>query len=172
MQTDSNGEHCGNAIGRSLYNDLPVNEALPDGNEHRLSKAKMSALRSLSTEMRIDCRGGDYLLTTATNLFAGEGGPSSNFNYAKIAYTEAALKGNKLTNATLCTWFVGPQDGGTGSWHVDEHYQDTCGLPDYPWTGAAITSVDSDLFTTDSASIDTLGHECHMAGAVRHVMLR
>jgi hypothetical protein len=123
--------------------------------------------------MRIDCRGSDYLLTAATNLFTGQGGPNTCANNAKILYKEASLKGNKVLNKTMCTWLPGTSEGCAGAWHIDEGAQMAyCGLPNYPWTGAAITSASADSFATDPTTVDTLGHECHTAGAVRHVMVR
>jgi hypothetical protein len=124
--------------------------------------------------MRIDCRGSDYLLTAASNLFNGQGGPSSCANAARVLYKEASLKGRVVTNKVMCTWFPGNSEGCV-AWTVDEWAQNLyCGLPNYPWSGAAITSSGADIFATDPypGNVDTTGHECHRAGAVRHTLLR
>ncbi|HEX8819936.1 MAG TPA: fibrinogen-like YCDxxxxGGGW domain-containing protein, partial [Archangium sp.] len=163
----------GNPVGRALYNDVPVNEATPELSRHRLSKTRMEALKSISTDMRIDCRGNDYLLTAAGNLFSGQGGSNSCSNAARILYKQASLKGRVVTNKEMCTWFMGKSEGCAGAWHIDEHAQAyQCGLPNYPWSGTAITNFDVDTFATDPWVVDPSGHECHTAGAVRHVLLR
>jgi len=73
----------------------------------------------------------------------------------------------------LCTWFVGTAEGCAGAWHVDEWAQSGyCGLPNHPWSGAALASYSADNFATDPATVDSTGHECHTAGAVRHTLLR
>jgi hypothetical protein len=164
----------GNAIGRAFYSEAPANEGSPELSRHRLSKARMTALQSISSDMRVDCRGNDYLVTAASNLFRGQGGPNSCNNAAAILYKAASLKGRLLTNRTLCTWFPGTSEG-CHAWHVDEWAQSAyCGLPDYPWTGSAgaITSYSADSFSTEPYYADTTGHECHTAGAVRHTLLR
>jgi hypothetical protein len=165
----------GNPTGTALFNNAPVNESSPGLTRHRLSRARMGALQAISTSMRIDCRGSDYLLTAATNLFSGQGGPNScaSANQA-ILYTEASLKGRRLLNTRMCTWFLGASEGCGGAWHVDEWYQSTyCGLPNHPWAGTAITASNADTFAVDPASADTSGgHDCHTTGAVRHVLLR
>jgi hypothetical protein len=133
----------------------------------------MEALKSISTDMRIDCRGNDYLLTAAGNLFSGQGGSNSCSNAARILYKQASLKGRVVTNKEMCTWFMGKSEGCAGAWHIDEHAQAyQCGLPNYPWSGTAITNFDVDTFATDPWVVDPSGHECHTAGAVRHVLLR
>lgn len=164
----------GNAIGKALFNDLPTNEAAPDTLRHRLSKVRMTALQALSSDLRIDCRGNDYLLTDATNLFAGEGGPANCYNWAKILYKEASFKGHDLQDATLCTWMLGTSEGCAGVWHIDEGAQSAynCNLANYPWTGAPITTSSADSFAVDPGTVDDLGQECHTPGAVRHVMVR
>ncbi|HYO54621.1 fibrinogen-like YCDxxxxGGGW domain-containing protein [Archangium sp.] len=163
----------GNAVGSAFHHDVPVNESSPELSRHRVSKTRMVALKSISTDMRIDCRGKDYLVTAAGNLFSGQGGPSSCENSAGILYKEASLKGRVVTNKEICTWFMGTSEGCAGVWHIDEHAQAArCGLPNYPWSGTAITNFDSDTFATDPYTIDTSGHECHTAGAVRHTLLR
>ncbi|HZI06260.1 MAG TPA: fibrinogen-like YCDxxxxGGGW domain-containing protein, partial [Archangium sp.] len=163
----------GNPVGRALFNDAPVNEEAPELSRHRLSKTRMTGLRAISTDMRIDCRGNDYLLTAASNLFSGQGGPNSCSNSSRILYKQASLKGRVVTNKEICTWFMGRSEGCAGAWHIDEHAQAyQCGLPNYPWSGAALTPFDTDTFATDPYVVDTSGHECHTTGAVRHTLLR
>jgi alpha-tubulin suppressor-like RCC1 family protein len=162
----------GNPVGRALFNDVPVSEDSPELSRHRLSKARMTALKAISTDMRIDCRGNDYLVTAVGNLFSGQGGANSCSNAARILYKQASLKGRVVTNKEICTWFMGKSEGCAGAWHIDEHAQGHCGLPKYPWSGTAITLFDSDTFATDQSVVDTSGHECHTAGAVRHTLLR
>ncbi|HYO59406.1 fibrinogen-like YCDxxxxGGGW domain-containing protein [Archangium sp.] len=163
----------GNSIGRALYNDVPVNEGSPELSRHRLSKSRMAALSSSSTDMRIDCRGKDYLVTAASNLFSGQGGANDCSTSLRILYKEASLKNRVVTNKQMCTWFTGTSEGCAGAWHVDDWAQaGYCGLPNYAWSGSAITSYSADNFATDPATVDTTGHECHTAGAVRHVLLR
>jgi alpha-tubulin suppressor-like RCC1 family protein len=163
----------GNSVGRALFNDLPVSEDSPELSRHRLSKARMTALKAISTDMRIDCRGNDYLVTAAGNLFSGQGGPNSCSNNARILYKQASFKGRVVTNREMCTWFMGKAEGCVGAWAIDEWYQSYyCGLPNHPWSGTAITTHDSDTFATDPWFVDTTGNECHTAGAVRHTLLR
>ncbi|MDC0719048.1 fibrinogen-like YCDxxxxGGGW domain-containing protein [Nannocystis bainbridge] len=163
-------------IGKALYNDLPVNPADPANARHRLSKAQMTTWRDLATDMRIDCRGDDYLLTAATNLFNGQGGPNSCFNWTKVLYKEARLKGNFVQNKTICTWHVGTSEGCAGAWHIDEIAQDQygCGLANYPWKGAAVVSPSADTFASDPNTLDAVVpiHDCHKPGAARWVMVR
>jgi alpha-tubulin suppressor-like RCC1 family protein len=162
----------GNPVGRALFNDVPVSEDSPELSRHRLSKARMTAVKAIATDMRIDCRGNDYLLTAAGNLFSGQGGPNSCSNNARILYKQASLKGRVVTHKEMCTWFMGKAEGCAGAWHIDEWAQSACGLPNYPWSGTAITTYDSDTFATEPYTVDTTGNECHTAGAVRHVLLR
>jgi len=164
----------GDPIGTALFKNAPANESSPGLTRHRLSLTRMGALQAISTSMRIDCRGSDYLLTAATNLFSGEGGPNSCANAQAILYTDASLKGRRLLNTRMCTWFIGTSEGCTGAWHVDESAQSSyCGLPNYPWAGTAITTHSADTFGVDPLKVDTSGgHDCHTTGAVRHVLLR
>ena len=163
-------------IGKALYNDLAVNADDPTLPKHRLAKPAMTALRDVSTDMRIDCRGGDYLLTAATNLFNGQGGPNTCFNWTKVLYKEAQLKGNLVLNKTICTWHIGTTEGCAGAWHIDEFAQNAynCGLANYPWKGAAITSNSADTFATDANTPDGANpvHDCHKNGAARWLMVR
>ncbi|MBK8261888.1 MAG: hypothetical protein IPK80_11205 [Nannocystis sp.] len=162
-------------IGRALYNDIPTNPTDPQNARHRLDKAAMSLLRGASTDMRIDCRGGDFLQTAASNLFNGQGGPNNCNNWSPVVYKEAQIKGKMVTNKTICTWHVGKSEGCACAWHIDEHAQTGyCGLPNFPWTGASITSGSSDTFATDPNTLDGVNpaHDCHKAGAVRWIMLR
>jgi alpha-tubulin suppressor-like RCC1 family protein len=162
----------GNSISRAFYSDAPVSEGSPELSRHRLSKARMTALKAISTDMRIDCRGNDHLITAASNLFSGQGGSNSCVNAARILYKQASLKGRVVTNKEMCTWFPGNSEGCV-AWTIDEWYQSQyCGLPDFPWSGTAITSFSADNFATDPGNVDTSGHECHTAGAVRHTLLR
>ncbi|MFY0532320.1 fibrinogen-like YCDxxxxGGGW domain-containing protein [Nannocystis pusilla] len=163
-------------IGKALYNDLPINAADPANARHRLSKAQMTVLRDLSTDMRIDCRGDDYLLTAAGNLFNGQGGPNSCFDWSQVLYKEARLKGNFVQNKTICTWHVGTSEGCAGAWHIDEVAQNQygCGLVNYPWKGAAVVSPSADTFATDPNTLDAVNpiHDCHKPGAARWLMVR
>ncbi len=139
----------GQTIGKALFNDLPINEGDPSKPKYRLSKATMTVLRDLSTDLRIDCRGEDYLLAAASNLFNGQGGAAGCNNWTKVTYKEAQLKGNKVLNKVICTWNLGTSEGCAGAWHIDE--------------GA-----------TDPNSPDGLNpvHDCHKNGAARWLMLR
>lgn len=182
MTTDSGGwtviERSGlgeSTVGKAFFNDVPVNASSPMATPHRLGKATMTTLRQLSADMRIDCRGEDYLLTDALNLFAGEGGPDNCDNWTKILYKEAQLKGNLLLNRKICTWHLGSTEGCAGVWHIDEHAQEFyCGMSDYPWAGEPITSNSADTFSTDTSTTDLLEpiHDCHVDGAERWVLLR
>lgn len=91
----------------------------------------MAALRDISADMRLDCRGQDYLLTSADQLFNGQNAPPDYFNWSKVLYKEAQLKGKKILGRTMCTWNVGAAEGCAGAWHIDEHYQNAygCDLP-------------------------------------------
>ena len=164
------------AVGKALYNDLPVNAGDPLAAKHRLSKAAMTALRDLSMDLRIDCRGQDYLLAAATNLFNGQGGPANCNNWTKVTYKEAQLKGNKVMNKVICTWNLGASEGCAGAWHIDEFAQNQygCALANFPWKGAAITSNSADTFATDAVTPDGLNpvHDCHKNGAARWLMVR
>lgn len=162
----------GNAIGRALYLDVPVNAASPGNARHRLPRSQIQALIAISTDMRIDCRGDDRLVTAAQNLFNGEGGPSNCNNHTQVLYNEASLKGHLQRDIIMCSWHVGTQEGCAGAWHIDEHAQTSyCGLPNYPWTGSPITVGSGDSFATDPNTPDP-GSECHQSGATRFVMLR
>ena len=166
----------GLTIGKALYNDVPVNVDDPKATRHRLAKPMMTALRDVSTDMRLDCRGQDYLLTAATNLFNGQGGPNTCFNWTKVLYKEAQLKGNKVMNKTICTWHVGTSEGCAGAWHIDEAAQNQygCGLMNYPWKGVAVVSPSADTFATDAATFDGLSpvHDCHKNSASRWILVR
>ena len=164
-------------IGRAYYNDTPANQADPANQRFRYDKATMTSLQSLATDMRIDCRGQDYLLTAATNLYNGSAGPNNCNNWTVVTYKEAQLKGNKVMDKKICTWHVGKIEGCAGAWHIDEHAQvgyGCQGLPNFPWKGVAITSNSADIFSTDPGTLDGVQpvHDCHMPGAVRWTMLR
>ncbi len=166
------------SVGVALYRDLAINAANPEAASHRLDRPKMSAIAAAATSMRVDCRGSDYLMTAADNLFAGEAGSDGQdtcANFGPVLYQEAQLKGQSLANVTLCTRFVGRSQGCAGAWSIDEHEQnDDCKLVDYPWSGEPITSSSADAFATDAMGLDFESpvHDCHKPGAVRWVMLR
>lgn len=122
-------------MGRALYFDVPINSISPAVSRHRLPKQQIAVLIDVSGDMRIDCRGDDYLLTAAQNMFNGEGGPTNCSNYSAVLYKEARFRGHALANVSMCTWYVGTFDGCGACWTVDEQAQSNCGLPDYPWTG-------------------------------------
>ena len=163
-------------IGKALFNDLPINEGDPSKAKYRLSKATMTVLRDLSTDLRIDCRGEDYLLAAASNLFNGQGGAAGCNNWTKVTYKEAQLKGNKVLNKVICTWNLGTSEGCAGAWHIDEGAQNAygCGLVNNPWKAGAVASPSADTFATDPNSPDGLNpvHDCHKNGAARWFMLR
>ena len=163
-------------IGKALYNDLPINAGDPANARHRLAKPTMNVLRMAATDMRIDCRGGDYLLTAAANLFNGEGGPNTCFNWTKVLYKEASLKGNMVMNKQICTWHIGTSEGCAGAWHIDEGAQNQygCGLANFPWKGVAVATGSADTFATDANTPDGVNpvHDCHKNGAARWVMVR
>ena len=164
-------------IGRAFYNDAPVNVADPANARFRYDKLMMTQIQGVSTEMRIDCRGQDYLMTASSNLYNGSGGPANCNNWTVVTYTEAQLKGNKVLNKKICTWHVGKTEGCAGAWHIDEHAQvgyGCMGLPNFPWKGVAITTSSADTFATDPATLDLVQpiHECHKPDAVRWTMLR
>lgn len=162
----------GEAIGRALYRDIPVNAGSPDAARHRLPRSQMQALADISTDMRIDCRGDDRLVTAAQNLFNGEGGPNNCDNHTEVLYSEASLKGVLRQDLVICTWHTGAQEGCAGVWHIDEHAQTSyCGLPNFPWMGSPITVGSADTFATDPATPDP-STDCHRSGATRFVMLR
>ena len=166
----------GLTIGKALFNDLPINAGDPTNARHRLSKAAMTALRDVSVDLRVDCRGADYLLAAATNLFNGQGGPAGCNNWSKITYKEAQLKGNKVMNKVICTWHLGTSEGCAGAWHIDEGAQNAygCGLVNYPWKGVAVVSASADTFATDPNTLDGTNpvHDCHKNNATRWFMVR
>ena len=167
IQKESSGQ-----IDIALFNNHPVNEDSPTMTPYRMSKTKMSLMQSLTTEMRVDCRGSDHLETSVSNLFNGEGRAYNCDNNNKVLYTSASLKGNQIYNKTICTWNVGVNEGCAGALHIDEHAQaNYCGLPNYPWTGSPITPNSADTMATsrDTSASDT---DCHKPGAVRYIMFR
>ncbi len=160
-------------ISVSLPQNSPVAEASPAAASHRLSRPHLGEVLLHSSEMRIDCRGNDYLMASSLDLLNGEGGLNSCANVYPVTYTRASLRGRTLSNARMCTWFTSRADGCAGAFTVDEHSQSAyCALPNYPWSGAAITSNSADVFAVDPNAVDTLGHDCHAAGASRVVMVR
>jgi hypothetical protein len=165
----------GNAIGRALYQDYPVDEDAPESRRHRLSRARVDAVESLSDELYLHCGGGDFLKTASSYLYGGEDGSYSCGDNDLIGYDEAQLKGNLLRGVTLCTWYMGATEGCTGAFHIDESAQLVyCGLDNFPWTGSAITTPSADAFAMDTETRDVTEPlaDCHLPGAVRHVMLR
>lgn len=164
------------AIDKAFFNHLPINETDPAAARHRLSWASMAVLRNESIDLRIDCRGQDYLLTTVDQLFNGQYKPPDCFNWTEVFYKEAQLKGNKVFNKTMCTWNLGASDGCAGAWHIDEHAQNAygCNLPIYPWNGVAITTTSADVFAMKPVTVDDVNpvHDCHKSGAKRWVMVR
>ncbi|MEZ4451093.1 MAG: DUF4215 domain-containing protein [Nannocystaceae bacterium] len=164
-------------VGRAFYNDVPINEADPANTRHRLAKGTMSDLIAGATDLRIDCRGTDYLVAPSTTLFNGSGGPNNCNNWTVVQYKEAQLKGHKVVDKKMCTWHVGKSEGCAGAWHIDEHAQVNYGcqgLPNFPWTGMAITTYSADIFANDPATLDAVSpvHDCHKSNSSRWVMLR
>lgn len=167
IQKESSGQ-----IDVALFNNHPVNDGSPTTTPYRMSKSNMSLMQSLTTEMRVDCRGSDHLETSVSNLFNGEGGSNDCNNHTNVLYTSASLKGNQVNNKTMCTWNVGVSEGCAGALHIDEHAQAAhCGLPNYPWTGSPITPGSADIMATSrhTSASDT---DCHKPGAVRYIMFR
>ena len=166
----------GLTIGKALYNDLPISVDDPVAKRYRLAKPAMTALRDVSTDMRLDCRGQDYLLAAASNLFNGQGGPLNCNNWTKVMYKEAQLKGNKLLGKTICTWNIGTSEGCAGAWHIDETAQNQygCALLNYPWKGVAVATPSADTFATDASTLDGVNpvHDCHKNTASRWIMVR
>jgi len=166
----------GLTVGKALYNDLPISVDDPAAKRYRLAKPAMTALRDVSTDMRLDCRGQDYLLAAASNLFNGQGGPLNCNNWTKVMYKEAQLKGNKLLNKTICTWNIGTSEGCAGAWHIDEGAQNAygCALVNNPWKGVPVASPSADTFATDAATLDGVNpvHDCHKNTASRWIMVR
>lgn len=160
----------GDPIGVALFRDVSVGEA--DSIRYRAPRTHMEAVQMTAVDLRVDCRGNDYLLTDSGNLFNGESGPDSCQNYTKVFYKEASFKGHRLTETMICTWNIGSTEGCAGVWHIDEHAQNGyCEMPNYPWTGTPVTPMAADTFATDPQTRDSES-ECHQIGAVRFVMLR
>jgi cysteine-rich repeat protein len=164
-------------IGRAFYQDVPANVADPANPRFRFDKARMTELQAVATDMRIDCRGSDYLVAAASNLYNGSAGPNNCNNWTVVTYKEAQLKGNKVMDKKICTWHVGKIEGCAGAWHIDEHAQvgyGCQGLPNFPWKGVAITTNSADTFATDPNTLDAVNpvHDCHKPEAVRWTMLR
>jgi len=157
-------------IDQSLYDDVAVNVTMPNATAHRLSRSHVDKILAVSTEMRLDCRGNDHLLTASSNFYAGEGKGVTCSNFTSIPYIAASLKGYTLTNTNLCTW-TAPKCGGI--WHIDEGSQSLCMLPNQPWKGdgTAIGPMSADHFSMRPATADS-AHDCHKPGAVRFIMLR
>lgn len=166
-----------NAIGRAYFKDAPKNVDDPGATIHRLPKMAMDSLKAAAFDMRIHCGGDDYLMTSASKLYSGEGAPPQCFSgSASILYSEARLKGHMLINTPMCTLFLGKNDGECpGAWSIDEIEQSLCGNLNFPWTGGeAVTTDGADTFATDAAVLDKVNpvHDCHKPGAARITMLR
>ncbi|MCY1053589.1 fibrinogen-like YCDxxxxGGGW domain-containing protein [Nannocystis sp. SCPEA4] len=162
-------------IGVALFKDYPVNLEQPGEAPFRLGRAAMELVLANTTELRIDCGGADYLLTSSLALFEGEQGGATCENAAAIMYKEASLKGYMKTDVLLCTGFLGAEDGCEGAWYIDEGAQYLCQSEPFPWEFMIpVTSQSADTFAVDAAMKDTQDpvHDCHQDGAVRVVMLR
>jgi len=172
ISKESNG-----GINEALYTNYPVNEGSPTAATFRMSKSNMTLIQSLSSEMRLDCRGSDHLEMASSNVFNGEGGPNSCNNNTNVLYTSASLKGNLVKNKTICTWNTGTGSGAgkgcAGAFHIDEtaQYAYGCGLTNYPWTGSAIVVGSADTFALYAGTKDATT-DCHKSGAERFIMLR
>ncbi|MCY0993503.1 fibrinogen-like YCDxxxxGGGW domain-containing protein [Nannocystis sp. ILAH1] len=161
-------------IGRALFKDAPENPGDPLAPRYRMPRMAMGVLAIHSTAMRLDCGGGDHLVTAAQSLFAGEFGPPGCANAGPVLYQEAEFKQYKLTNVQLCTVFVGLGDGQCpGAWSIDEENQYDCLLTAYPWAGnnEAISPPSADAFAVDPQSVDP-DHDCHKPGAMRRILVR
>lgn len=159
-------------IGSALFNDLPINMGQPLQAPFRLPKEVMLAIQADAAELRIDCGGPEYLLTGATNLFAGEKAFAMCDDAVAITFKEAQLGlAPKLTNKPLCTQLRGFNEGECpAAFGISETAQAPCGLPAYPW-GQQQLAAGAFAFAVDSP-IKDVKHDCHKAGAVRQVMLR
>lgn len=166
-------------INEALYTNYPVNDGQPlIGSQYRMSKSNMALIKSLTTEMRVDCRGSDHLEAASSNLFNGEGGSNDCFNNTNVFYTSASLKGYHKTNITMCTWNTGVGSGVgkgcAGAFHIDEAAQIGygCGLSNYQWNnGTPIVNHSTDSFAIAAGMKDTTT-DCHKSNAERYIMLR
>lgn len=161
-------------IGRALWAEEPWNMGDPTNDKFRMPRKAMEAIRDHSDEMWLDCEGDDHLRTSKDSLFAGEFLPVPTCSKAEpIVYTEASFKGHVLMNVELCTLFTGTNDGEcAGAWSIDEWEQyQLCTLDDFPWWDEAVTPMSADAFAADPRDPDG-GHECHMMGAARRILLR
>ncbi len=169
----------GAGINEALYTNYPLNDGNPSSaGSYRMSKTNMNTIKSLSTQMRLDCRGSDHLEAASSNLFNGEGGPDTCNNNTNVFYTSASLKGYHKTNITICTWNTGTGAGAgkgcAGAFHIDETAQEGygCGLTNYPWNnGTPIVTSSADTFAVAAGSRDS-STNCHASGAERYIMLR
>lgn len=158
------------AIGKPLYADFAVNLGNPLDKAFRLPKVMMSSVMAGSNALRIDCKGNDYLLTTAGALFTGEGMPGCE---AKVKYTEAKLGIFTAKMVDVCTQLRGPSDLCKGAWGIAEKMNvgPCAGLPVFPWM-QQVLEAGQYAFAMDSGVKNEFKHDCHKPGAVRRVMLK
>jgi len=181
METSGGGwtvisKESGAGINEAFYTNYPVNEGNPELAMFRMSKSNMGLIKSLSSDMRLDCRGSDYLESSSSNIFNGEGDPDSCANHNNVLYSSASLSGHLKTNITMCTWNTGKGAGVgrgcAGAFHIDEGAQSSyCGMPNYPWTGTVILNASTDAFALAAHTKDS-STDCHKAGAERYIMMR
>lgn len=183
METSGGGwtvisKESGPGINDALYTNAPINDGNPSSSQFRMSKSNMNLLKTLTTEMRIDCRGSDHLEMSVSNLFNGENGPNSCDNHSVVTYTSASLKGYQVKNKAMCTWYTavggGAGRGCAGAFHIDEWAQQGyCGnVPNFPWNnGSAITGSSADTFAIYAGTKDGTT-DCHKSGAERFIMVR
>lgn len=170
-------KESGGGINEALYTNAPVNDGNPQASSYRMSRANMTLIQSLSTQMRLDCRGSDHLEAASTNLFNGDGGTNDCNNNSNVLYTSASLKGYLHKNKVICTWNTGVGSGVgrgcAGAWHIDETAQQAygCGLTNYPWAGTPIVISSTDTFAIAGGVKDSTT-DCHKSGAQRYIMLK
>lgn len=166
----------GKAVGRPLFDPPPppFNETMPQVVPYRMRGKDIAALVAESAEMRIDCGGPDFLLTSAMEFKAGEGVLAMPCDvFVSVDYVSASVKGVPYSGK-LCTGMFGKEALCEGAWHVSEQaqMQELCVGPPYPWSGKV--TMGANLFAVDPKIPDMQGpvHDCHKVGAVREVKLR